>query len=105
MIGALLMLIATFGRTYKEAQTYASYVALVVNFIPMITIFASLPEARWQLFVPGLAQQLVMSRILRGDVVGTIDYLAPFGVAAVVTVVCLALLARLLRREAIIFGR
>ncbi len=25
MIGSVLMLIATFGRTYKEAQTYASY--------------------------------------------------------------------------------
>ncbi len=58
MIGAILMLIATFGRTYKEAQTYASYVALVVNFVPLITIFTALTEAPWQLFVPALAQQL-----------------------------------------------
>jgi sodium transport system permease protein len=105
MIGALLMLIATFGRTYKEAQTYASYVALVVNFIPMVTIFLAPAEARWQLFVPGLAQQLVMSRILRGDVVGPIDYLVPLGVAATITLACLLLLSRLLRREAIVFGR
>ena len=105
MIGAVLMLIATFGRTYKEAQTYASYVALVVNFVPLITIFITITEATWQLFVPALAQQLVMSRILRGDVVGPMDYLIPFASAAMVTVVCLALLARLLRREAIVFGR
>ncbi len=105
MIGAVLMLIATFGRTYKEAQTYASYIALVVNFVPLITIFITITEARWQLFVPALAQQLVMSRILRGDLVGPIDYLIPFGSAVAVTFVCLALLARLLRREAIVFGR
>ena len=105
MIGAVLMVIATFGRTYKEAQTYASYVALVVNFVPLVTIFANLTEARWQLFVPALAQQLVMSRILRGDAVGAIDYLVPLAVAMVVTVVCLAVLSRLLRREAIVFGR
>jgi sodium transport system permease protein len=105
MIGSVLMLIATFGRTYKEAQTYASYVALVVNFVPVITIFATLSEATWQLFVPALAQQLVMSRILRGDQVGAIDYLVPLAVAVVVTTVCLTLLARLLRREAIVFGR
>ena len=105
MIGSVLMLIATFGRTYKEAQTYASYVALVVNFIPMVTIFTSFAEARWQLFVPGLAQQLVMSRILRGDVVGPLDYLIPLGVAAVIAAICLTLLVRLLRREAIVFGR
>ncbi len=39
MIASLLMLIATFGRTYKEAQTYASYVVLVVNLLPMTTVF------------------------------------------------------------------
>ena len=105
MIGSVLMLIATFGRTYKEAQTYASYVALVVNFIPMVTIFASFPEARWQLFVPGLAQQLVMSRVLRGDIVGPLDYLIPLGVAALIAAICLSLLAQLLRRETIVFGR
>ena len=105
MIGAVLMLIATFGRTYKEAQTYASYVALVVNFVPLVTIFATINDATWQLFVPALAQQLVMSRILRGDPVGAIDYLVPLGVAVAVTVVCMALLTRLLRREAIVFGR
>jgi sodium transport system permease protein len=105
MVGAVLMLIATFGRTYKEAQTYASYVALVVNFVPLITIVITITEATWQLFVPALAQQLVMSRILRGDPVGPIDYLVPFATAVVVTVVCLGLLSRLLRREAIVFGR
>jgi sodium transport system permease protein len=105
MIGAVLMLIATFGRSFKEAQTYASYVALVVNFIPMVTLFLAPAEARWQLAVPGLAQQLVMARVLRGDVVGPIDYLVPLAVALLVTGVCLALLARLLRRETIVFGR
>ncbi len=105
MIGSVLMLIATFGRTYKEAQTYASYVALVVNFVPLVTIFAALADAPWQLFVPALAQQLVMSRILRGDAVGPADYLVPLAVALAVTVACLALLTRLLRRESIVFGR
>ena len=105
MIGAILMLIATFGRTYKEAQTYASYVALVVNFVPLVTIFTEMGEAPWQLFVPALAQQLVMSRILRGDAIDAVDYLVPLAVAAIVTTACLALLARLLRRESIVFGR
>jgi sodium transport system permease protein len=105
MIAAVLMLIATFGRTYKEAQTYASYVALLVNFVPLVTVFAALPDARWQRFVPALAQQTVMARILRGDDVGAFDYLVPPLVAALATAVCLVLLARLLRREAIVFGR
>ncbi len=105
MIGAVLMLIATFGRTYKEAQTYCSYVGLVVNFVPLLTLFITLDESPWQRFVPALSQQLVMARILRGEPIGALDYLVPLGVALVITAACLAALARLLKRESIVFGR
>ncbi len=105
MIAAVLMLIATFGRSYKEAQTYASYVALVVNFVPLVTVFANLSDAPWQRFVPALAQQVVMARILRGDETTLFDYAVPPAIAVVVTVACLAMLARLLKRETIVFGR
>lgn len=105
MIAAVLMLIATFGRTYKEAQTYASYVALVVNFVPLVTVFANLSDARWQRFVPALAQQVVMARILRGEDTGPFDYLVPPAIALAIAALCLVVLAKLLKREAIVFGR
>ena len=104
-ISALLMLVATYGRSYKEAQTYASYIALVVNFVPLVTIFATLKDASWQLFVPALAQQMVMSRILRGDAMSAADFGVPLTVAVVATALCLTLLVRLLRSERIVFGR
>lgn len=105
MIAALQMLVATFGRTYKEAQTYASYIALVINFVPLVTVFAALKYARWQLLVPALAQQMVLSRVLRGDAITALDYVLPWLVATLATLACLATLTRLLRRERIIFGR
>lgn len=105
MTGALLMLIATFGRSYKEAQTYASYAVLLVSFVPMLTTFAALDDAAWHVWVPALAQQVVMTRILRGDALAVGDYLVPGAIAVAVTTLSLALLTRLLRREAIVFGR
>lgn len=105
MVAALQMLVATYGRTYKEAQTYASYIALVINFVPLITIFAQLKDATWQLFIPALAQQMVLSRVLRGDAIGLPDYLLPLATAAALNIVFLVFLTRLLRREEIIFGR
>ena len=105
MIAALQMLVATYGRSYKEAQTYAGYIALVVNFVPLITVFSAMRDAPWQLFVPALAQQMVLSRVLRGDPVVPIDYLVPLLVAVVLALICLFALTRLLRREQIIFGR
>jgi sodium transport system permease protein len=105
LVAALQMLVATYGRTYKEAQTYASYIALVVNFVPLVTVFASIRDATWELFVPALAQQVVLARVLRGDTVSAIDYGVPWLVATVLTVAALFALTRLLRREGIIFGR
>ena len=104
-MGALQMLIATYGRTYKEAQTYVSYLIASVSMIPMIIIFGQLKEATWQLFVPMLGQQMVITRILRGDTVGAMHFLIPFAVNAGIATVAILLIAALLTKEKIIFGR
>ncbi|HET9024332.1 MAG TPA: ABC transporter permease subunit, partial [Burkholderiaceae bacterium] len=62
MIAAVNMFAATYGRSHKEAQTYASYLTMLVNFAPVIPIFLSVRDAAWQLFVPAMAQQTVMMR-------------------------------------------
>ena len=36
MTSALQMLICTYGRSYREAQTYVSYLATVVSFVPLV---------------------------------------------------------------------
>lgn len=105
MLGAVLMLIATFGRSYKEAQTYASYVITVVSFVPAIAIFSSVKDAFWQLLVPVMGANMVFMRVLRGDLVGFEHFAVPLAVSAVVTVACLIVISRLLRREEIVFGR
>ena len=89
-MGALQMLIATYGRTYKEAQTYVSYLITAVSMIPAVTIFAQLKDA---------------TRILRGDPVEAMHFLVPFAINAGITVVAIGLISRLLTNEKIIFGR
>jgi len=105
LMGAVLMLVATFGRSYKEAQTYASYVMTLVSFVPAIAIFSSLKDALWQLFVPALATNMVAMRVLRGETVGLHHFLIPGAICILGAVLCLALVTRLLRREEIVFGR
>lgn len=105
MVAAAQMLLATFGRNFKEAQTYAQYLALLINFAPMVGLFLpdkTLPALR---FIPALGQQLVMERALRGETLRAIDFLAPTGVAIALTLAALAAISALLRREEIIFGR
>jgi sodium transport system permease protein len=105
MTAALQMLISTYGRSYREAQTYVSYLATAVSFVPVIVLFSGLRDALWQLAIPVLGQQTVLSRIVRGETVSVSGWLLPSSIALVVAAVCLAAIARLLRDERIVFGR
>jgi sodium transport system permease protein len=105
MTSALQMLICTYGRSYREAQTYVSYLATVASFVPVIVLFSGLKDAFWQLTVPVLAQQMVLSRVLRGDVLAREDYIVPALVSFALAALCIYAVARLLRQERIVFGR
>jgi sodium transport system permease protein len=105
MTAALQMLICTYGRSYREAQTYVSYLATVVSFVPVIAMFTGLKDAFWQLVVPVLGQQMVLGRVIRGDAVPLMNYVLPAMLAFAVAVVCLAAITRLLGEERIVFGR
>jgi sodium transport system permease protein len=105
MVGSLNMLAATYGRSHKEAQTYASYITMLVNFVPILPLFLTIRDAPWQLLVPALGQQTVLMRALRGESVGTLDILVPSAIALSVTAIALLAQARLLRDERIVFSR
>ena len=104
-MGALQMLIATYGRTYKEAQTYVSYMITAVSMVPMISIFGQLKDATWQLFVPMLGQLMVITRILRGDPVEVMHFALPLAINVAISLVAVFTIAKLLTKEKIIFGR
>ena len=105
MTAALQMLICTYGRSYREAQTYVSYLATVASFVPVIVLFSGMKDALWQLAVPVLGQQMVLSRVLRGDALTRADYFLPAAISLAITALCVAGVARLLRQERIVFGR
>jgi sodium transport system permease protein len=105
MVAAINMLAATYGRSHKEAQTYASYITMVVNFLPILPLILTIRDAPWQLAVPALAQQTVLMRALRGETYGTVDIVLPSAIALGLTAVALAAQARLLRDERIVFSR
>ena len=105
MTAALQMLISTYGRSYREAQTYVSYLATVVSFVPLVVMFSGLKDAFWQLLVPVLGQQVVLARVVRGDGLTPMDWAIPSAIALALAAAGVILVARLLRDERIVFGR
>lgn len=100
-ISAILMLTAIFGRTFKEAQTRATLVLFAFQMAPLVAIMDLSGEKPWHLWVPALAQQVVMLRVLRGDALQIEHMVIPTVMCIALTVGCLYFLAYRLKSVAI----
>lgn len=99
-LAALLMAIAIRCRSVKEAQANATALVLGVSLLPLLTIFGREGEAAWHLWVPALAQVTLMGRVLKGEPMAGWELLLPLGICALLATLCLAWVARTLRRTA-----
>jgi len=101
MLSALLMAVAIRCKSFKEAQANTTVVVLAVSLLPMVTVFNQGGEQPWHLWLPALAQITLMQRVLEGEALGAADLGLPLVVAALLTVLCLAFVARQLRAAAL----
>jgi sodium transport system permease protein len=102
---ALQMLIATFARSFKEAQTYLNLLNLLPMVPSMLLMFEPARSAWWMLPLPALAQVGTVVDVMRGEVVPLWHIAVILLSSLAYTALCLFGLVRLLEREQIIFGR
>lgn len=102
---AAQLLIATFARTFKEAQTYLSLMMLVPAVLGLVMSIMPIHSALWMMPIPLFGQQVLLMDVLRGEPTGVLEFALAGLSAALLAVVCLSINARLFEREKIIFGR
>ena len=100
-LAAVLMAVAIRSRTFKEAQASATIVVLVVSLLPLVNLFELGGEAPWHLWTPALAQNTLMTRVLKGEDLGWVQVLIPLSVCAVLTALGVWYVARQLRQAAV----
>jgi len=100
-LSAVLMAVAIRCRSFKEAQASSSVVVLFVSLLPLANVFNLGGEAPWHLWVPALAQNTLMTRVLKGEGFGALQVLVPLAVCALLTALCLAFVVRRLRSAAV----
>jgi sodium transport system permease protein len=103
MAAGVLLLAASFARSFKEAQTWLS----VLLFVPMLPgLLGSawqLDEAPWMWAVPALGQHVLTVAALRGDEVHGLSVVVACASSLVVAALGVALTARNLRHERMLF--
>ena len=66
-VSALLMAVAIRCRTFKEAQAGTTIVLLGASLLPLVSQFSLGEESTWNFWVPALAQNLLMTHVLKGE--------------------------------------
>jgi sodium transport system permease protein len=100
-LAALLMAVAIRCKTFKEAQAHSTVVVLAISLLPLVTLFNQGGEAPWHLWVPALAQNTLMTRVLKGEDLSALQVLVPLAVCVVICAAGVAFVARALRAAAV----
>jgi sodium transport system permease protein len=99
---ALMTFVASFTRSYREAQTYLTAVLLV----PTLPIaFASIYSLRTHaslMFIPSLSQHLLMTSVLKDEPIAALDVGVSAAVSLGVALLLMVLTARHWRRESLL---
>lgn len=102
---SLQTLVATFARSFKEAQTYLSLLLLLPMMPGMVLTISPLDTELWMLLLPLLGQTQLMADVLRGDSIGAASIAITSATTLALAALCLLLNARLLDSERVVFGR
>ena len=102
---AVQMFVATFARSFKEAQTYVSLLIFVPIIPSTVLQFYPLQSTGWMMLVPALSHHLLLVDVMGGEPVMALSVATSAVATTLLAIGFLALTSRLLQQEKIVFGR
>lgn len=96
---ALMTFVASFTRSYREAQTYLTTVLLVPTLPIAFASIYSLKTRSSLMFIPSLSQHLLMTSVLKDEAVSALDVWVSAGASLALAAILFMLTARHWRRE------
>jgi sodium transport system permease protein len=96
---ALMTFVASFTRSYREAQTYLTTVLLVPTLPIAFASIYSLKTQSFLMFIPSLSQHLLMTSVLKDEPIAMLDLWVSAAASLSVAAVLMVLTARHWRRE------
>lgn len=104
MAAALQTIIATFSKSFKEAQTYVGMLMIVPMIPSMALMFMPVKEKLWMMATPILSQNIIINQIMRGEQVAALSIVLAI-ISALLAGLLLALVAiKLYNRESLLFS-
>lgn len=105
VIVAAQMYMATFAKSFKEAQSYLSVLMMVLMIPGFAATVYPVTNKVWMYFVPLVGQQALMTDVLGGKAPAAVFFAAAGILNVAIAIVLVRITTALLHREKIIFGR
>lgn len=103
LVGASLMtLVASFTKSFKEAQTWVSVVLLAPTLPILIVSILMVRPSTALMFIPSLSQHLLLVGLIRNEPLNPLHALVSVGGTLIVGLVLTLVCARLYRREGLL---
>ena len=72
LASAMQMIVATFARSFKEAQTYLSFFMVILVIPGTVLSIMPLKAKAWMMLIPAFSEQLLIGKLIRGDAVSAL---------------------------------
>jgi len=105
LASALQMIIATFTRSFKEAQNYLGLLPLIPALPGMVLFFLPLKVQLWMMLIPTFAQQLLINQVMRGETLDSLNVAVSATTTFVAGLVLVAIAIKMYEREQVLVGR
>jgi sodium transport system permease protein len=105
LAASLQTIIATYAKSFKEAQTYVNLLMFIPMLPSMALMMLPVKEELWMMATPILGQNLVINQIMRGESVSSLSIVL-VAIGSLLVGLLLALLAiKLYNRENLLFSK
>jgi sodium transport system permease protein len=105
LIVAVQMYVATFAKSFKEAQSYLSFLMMAQMIPGMMATMNTMATKAWMYYVPWIGQQSLLTDVLGNKPISPLVFVIVGVINITIAVAVLRGTAGLLHRERIIFGR
>jgi len=104
LAAALLTLLASFAKSYREAQSYMGLVILIPMIPSLIFMANPIKAEAWMMAVPLFSQNILIGEIIRGEAVALSWYAMSIASTLVIGLALAVLAASLYNRPRLIFS-
>ena len=105
LANALMALVAVRARSFRQAQTTISLLMLVPAIPGVLLALSPVKPQAWMRATPFLAEQVIMSRLVRGDPIELASYAAAMASTLLVAAVVLVTTVKLFESGKLLFDR